>query len=57
MEEMRVSYLLNRLVYGDRPCSAEDILYMVTAGGAKVLGRELLTKATSRIHGLKAEIE
>ena len=40
MEEMRVSYLLNRLVYGDRPCSAEDILYMVTAGGAKVLGRD-----------------
>ena len=40
MEEMRISYLLNRLAYGDRPCSAEDILYMVTAGGAKVLGRD-----------------
>ena len=40
MEKMRVSYLLNRLAYGDRPCSAEDILYMVTAGGAKVLGRD-----------------
>ena len=40
MEEMRVSYLLNRLAYGDRPCSAEDIFYMVTAGGAKVLGRD-----------------
>lgn len=41
MEEMRVSYLLNGLSYGDRPCSAEDILYMVsmiTTYAGKVLG-------------------
>lgn len=40
MEEMRVSYLLNRLSYGDNSCNAEDILYMATRGGARNLGRE-----------------
>lgn len=40
MEEMRVSYLLNRLSWGEDSCSAEDILYMATVGGAKALGRE-----------------
>ena len=40
MEEMRVCYLLNRLCYGDKPCSAEDILYMATVGGARALGRD-----------------
>ena len=40
MEEMRVSYLLNRLSWGDHSCSAEDILYMATRGGARALGRD-----------------
>lgn len=40
MEEMRVSYLLNRLSWGEKSCSAEDILYMATRGGARNLGRE-----------------
>ena len=40
MEEIRVSYLLNRLSWGDRSCGAEDILYLATAGGAKNLGRD-----------------
>ena len=40
MEEMRVCYLLNRLCHGDKPCSAEDILYMATVGGARALGRD-----------------
>lgn len=40
MEEMRVSYLLNRLSYGDNSCNAEDILYMATRGGAQNLGRD-----------------
>ncbi len=39
MEEIRVSYLLNRLSWGDHSCNAEDILYMATAGGARNLGR------------------
>ena len=40
MEEMRVSYLLNRLSFGNGSCTAEDILYMGTRGGARSLGRE-----------------
>ena len=40
MEEIRVSYLLNRLSWGDRSCGAEDVLYMATAGGARALGRD-----------------
>ncbi|MBQ6583074.1 MAG: amidohydrolase family protein [Mogibacterium sp.] len=40
MEEMRVSYLLNRLSFGNGSCTAEDILYMGTRGGARNLGRE-----------------
>ena len=40
MEEMRVSYLLNRLTYGSGSCNAEDILYMGTRGGARNLGRD-----------------
>ena len=40
MEEMRVSYLLNRFSFGNGSCTAEDILYMGTRGGARNLGRE-----------------
>ncbi|WP_075806991.1 amidohydrolase family protein [Melaminivora alkalimesophila] len=40
MEEMRCSYLLNRLSWGDNAPNPEDILYMATAGGAKALGRD-----------------
>jgi len=40
MEEMRVAYLLNRLSWGENSTIAEDFLYMATAGGAKVLGRD-----------------
>ncbi len=40
MEEIRVSYLLNRLSYGDNSCTAEDILYLATRGGARNLGRD-----------------
>lgn len=40
MEEIRVSYLLSRLAYGDNSCSAEDVLYMATRGGALTLGRD-----------------
>ncbi len=40
MEEMRVAYLLNRLTHEENPCTAGDILYMATAGGAKALGRQ-----------------
>ena len=39
MEEIRVSYLLNRLSWGDNSIGCEDILYMATAGGAAALGR------------------
>ena len=34
MEEIRVSYLLNRLSWGDSSANAEDVLYLATAGGA-----------------------
>ena len=37
---MRVSYLLNRFSFGKGSCTAEDILYMGTRGGARNLGRE-----------------
>ena len=40
MEEIRVSYLLNRLSWGDASANAEDVLYMATAGGAKALARD-----------------
>ena len=40
MEEIRVSYLLNRLSWGDNSANAEDVLYLATAGGAKVLNRD-----------------
>lgn len=40
MEEIRCSYLLNRLSWGNSASSPEDILYMATAGGAKTLGRD-----------------
>ena len=39
MEEIRVSYLLNRLSWGDDSIGCEDILYLATAGGAAALGR------------------
>lgn len=32
MEEIRVSYLLNRLSWGDDSIGCEDILYLATAG-------------------------
>ena len=40
MEEIRVSYLLNRLSWGDDSIGCEDILYLATAGGAAALGRD-----------------
>lgn len=40
MEEIRVSYLLNRLSWGDDSIGCEDILYLATAGGAATLGRD-----------------
>ena len=53
MEEIRVSYLLNRLSWGEQSCGAEDILYMATAGGAKALGR---TDIGSLAPGMAADI-
>lgn len=38
--EIRVAYLVHRLTYGDRAPSAETILEIATAGGARVLGRD-----------------
>lgn len=40
LQEIRSAYLLNRLAWGDDAVSAEDILYLATAGGAKVLCRD-----------------
>lgn len=40
LQEIRCAYLLNRLTWGDQAVSAEDILYLATVGGAKVLGRD-----------------
>lgn len=36
----RCAYLLNRLTWGDKAATPDDYLYMATAGGAKVLGRD-----------------
>lgn len=40
LEEIRCAYLLNRLTWGDKAATPDDYLYMATAGGAKVLGRD-----------------
>lgn len=40
LEEIRCAYLLNRLTWGDQAATPDDYLYMATAGGAKVLGRD-----------------
>ena len=40
MTEIRASYLAHRLVYGDSAPTAEQILWVATAGGARVLGRD-----------------
>ena len=40
LEEMRVSFLLHRLTYGDKAPSGYDILKMATMGSARLLGRE-----------------
>ena len=40
MTEIRAAYLAHRLVYGDAAPSAEQILWVATAGGARVLGRD-----------------
>lgn len=40
LEEIRVSYLLHRLQYGNKAPTGYDILKMATMGGAKVLGRD-----------------
>ncbi len=39
-EEVRRTYLLNHLKYGDRGLTAYEVLKMATKGGARVLGRE-----------------
>ena len=39
LEELRVGYLLGRVIYGDDAPAAGDYLKMATAGGAKTLGR------------------
>lgn len=39
-EEVRRSYLLNHLKYGNEGLSAYEVLKMATKGGAKVLGRD-----------------
>lgn len=38
--EMRVAYLLQKLVLGERGLSAEEVLYLATVGGASLLGRD-----------------
>lgn len=40
LQEIRNAYLVNRLTWGDKAVSAEDILYLATTGGARVLGRD-----------------
>ena len=40
MDEMRVSYLLHRLTWGDRAPSGYDLLKMATKGSAELLGRK-----------------
>ena len=40
LQEIRSAYLVNRLTWGDSAVSAEDILYLATAGGARVLHRD-----------------
>lgn len=40
LQEIRSAYLVNRLAWGDDAVSAEDILYLATAGGAQVLHRD-----------------
>lgn len=37
--EVRVAYLLQKLALGERGLSAEEVLYLATAGGAAVLAR------------------
>lgn len=39
LQEIRSAYLVNRLTWGDQAASAEDILYLATVGGARVLRR------------------
>ncbi|GAA0181666.1 8-oxoguanine deaminase [Clostridium sediminicola] len=39
LSEIRVSYLMHQLQYGNKGPNAEKILEMATVGGAKVLGR------------------
>nr|WP_277998997.1 8-oxoguanine deaminase [Moorella sulfitireducens] len=38
--EMRVAYLLQKLVYGNDGLTAEEVLRLATHGGARALGRE-----------------
>ncbi|MEW6545586.1 MAG: 8-oxoguanine deaminase [Bacillota bacterium] len=38
--EIRVAYLLQKLALADRGLSSEEVLYLATAGGAAVLGRD-----------------
>lgn len=40
MEEMRISYLLHRLTYGEKAPSGYDILKIATRGSASILGRD-----------------
>lgn len=40
MQEIRSAYLVNRLTWGYDAVSADDILYIATKGGARVLGRD-----------------
>lgn len=44
LEELRVGYLLSRLVFGDDSPSAYDFLKIATCGSAKVIGRDDLGK-------------
>lgn len=40
LAEIRTGYLLQRLKYNEKAPDAEDILWMATRGGAKILGRD-----------------
>ena len=40
MDEMRVSYLLHRLTYGDAAPTGYELLKLATRGGARLLGRD-----------------
>ena len=40
LQEIRSAYLVNRLTWGDDAATAEDILYLATVGGARVLHRD-----------------